>query len=146
MAKMKLTTSQIINIFGKKPKIPDECIVELAMNGIKVTSSMLLNIIETTVLKIADSKYDVEVGESSDFKSMAVLEQNSMIILGNLARIMKYTTEFNKAMKQKNFISKLAIIQKKILENHMDKYRYNFVSDLYEAVGDLIDIVKDKEF
>ena len=143
---MKLTTSQIINIFGKKRKIPDECIVELAMNGIKVTSSMLLNIIETTVLKIADSKYDVEVGESSDFKSMAVLEQNSMIILGNLARIMKYTTEFNKAMKQKNFISKLAIIQKKILENHMDKYRYNFVSDLYEAVGDLIDIVKDKEF
>ena len=74
MAKMKLTTSQIINIFGKKPKIPDECIIELAMNGIKVTSSMLLNIIETTVLKIADSRYDLEIGESSDFRSMTALE------------------------------------------------------------------------
>ena len=106
-----LTPSKLIEIFGKKKQTPDECILKLAMEGISFTSTILVDALKTTVLDVATSNDDYLINDATapdlELMKLPTAYRNSLIILGNIARIIKYTTEFNKAVKVKSVIGKL---------------------------------------
>ena len=152
MARAKLTDNQIIEIFGKKVQTPDECILKIAMEGLSFTASMLIRVIKFAALELSQSNDDyIGISTSTTVPGSNVLVEfktvrNSQFILGNVARIIKYTTEFNKALKsKKTVISRLQSIGKQVIHDNMDKYRYTYVSDMYDAIREIISLIQAKD-
>ena len=150
MARAKLTDNQIIEIFGKKVQTPDECILKIAMEGLSFTASMLIRVIKFAALELSQSKEDyIGISTQETIPGNIITfntVRNSQIILGNVARIIKYTTEFNRALKsKKTIISRLQSIGKQVIHDNMDKYRYTYVSDMYDAVHEIISLIQAKD-
>jgi len=72
--------------------------------------------------------------------------RNSLIIIGNIARIIKYTTEFNNAVKSKDVIPKIKKLQNILLEKNLNKFRWCAVADMYDGLSDIIDLIQSKEY
>ena len=149
---MKLSNNDVARIFGPRDKTPPELELELAMAGAEFTAASLCKIISAVFFVLdwrQESPPNLHVLSDGKLYVKDVTEPYiSSVIIRNIFRMVKFSTVFDNALKEKNgqaVIDRLKKISDRIGDDFKRNYRSNFQSMKWETVCELEDVIKEKQ-